>query len=292
MKKIIFLFSIFLCFVSCSETEELIQTEKKGKVSFRLRTVNYVGQTPLFAPTRAEGENTIEREPKYLLVLDVMDGKVVESNVVERDTGNVLAPLELDLDFGNHTLYFVASYNLYDSYDKENQTVEWGNSNKLNFVWAKKVEKEVSQEDIEVENVDLSLMIAQLNLLIKDKLPDNLESITTSGDDLCWKLDLQTMAGVPNEVSHVTSIPESYRGKTNQFISTYTFVPENETVGDVTFVAESNDDSPQVLAQHTLTGVPVKLGYKTLYSGWFFANLGGFSFTCQDEWLGTIEKEY
>ena len=40
MKKIIFLFSIFLCFVSCSEKEELIQTEKKGKVSFRLRTVN------------------------------------------------------------------------------------------------------------------------------------------------------------------------------------------------------------------------------------------------------------
>lgn len=277
-KQIIFMLCSLLSVVSCSDIEEQNPSVGSCNVTFHIQTLNNAGQSPMFAQTRSLNP------PTCLLVLDVMDGKVVEKNIIERNTDSVLTTLDLNLDFGDHELYFVAARNAYDSYDKDNLTMKWGQGKKLNLVWANKHELTVARENIEVQQIDMNLVVSQLVLAIKDELPANLKSITTSGTGLSWTLDLKTMQGISGEVANTIEIPENYSGASD--FSTYTFVPEGGEVGNVTFAAYSNDEEPIVLAQHTVEDVSVQIGWKTKYTGWFFANEGGFSFTLEENWKG------
>lgn len=278
--------SLFLLLASCCNVEEMTPESQPRKIRFHVRTINYAGQTPMFAQTRA-----LKSEPEFFFFMDVLDGKVVEKNIVVRDSIDCMEPLEMLFDTGNHELYFVAAANKYNSYDAENRTMKWEDE-KLNLVWAKKIELDVTRETLDSQSVDLNLVVARLTLKITDRLPEDLATITTSGDSLSWNLNLETMAGIPESVTNTLAIPASYIGQTDKEFSTYTFVPENGKVGSVSFAAYNNADTPQLIKEYTVTDVPVEMGWRTLYSGWFFGNGGTFSFTYDTDWKGLIEKYF
>lgn len=280
MKTRIHLFMIVcaLCFISCNDVEELIPTEGSRQISFHMQALNYGEQTPLLAQTRAESGLA---KPESLLCVDVMDGVI--KNVSE--TSWSAAPLLLDLEFGNHTLYFVAAKNKYATFDQSNLTAKWEGSgaNKLNIVWAETVELNVGRETLTDQSVGLKLVVAQLVLKIKDAIPQNVGSFTTSGSDLSWTLDLTTMNGISEGVTNKLEAG-TVIGKTNEEIKTYTFVPASKKVGAVTFQAHTNEN--ELIKEYTVTDVQVEKGYRSIYSGWFFNNSGGFTFTYDTEWKG------
>ena len=277
-RNLLFLIACALCFISCNDVEELIPTEGSRQISFHMQALNYGEQTPLLAQTRAESGF---EEPVSLLCVDVMDGVI--KNVSE--TTWSAAPLLLDLEFGNHTLYFVAAKNKYATFDQSNLTAKWEGSgdNKLSIVWAETVQLEVKRETLTDQSVGLKLVVAQLVLKIKDAIPQNVGSFTTSGSDLSWTLDLTTMNGISKGVTNKLEAG-TVIGKTNQEIKTYTFVPASKKVGAVTFQAHTNENV--LIKEYTVTDVQVEKGYRSIYTGWFFNNSGGFTFTYDTEWKG------
>lgn len=284
MKTRIHLFMIVcaLCFISCNDVEELIPTEGSRQISFHMQALNYGEQTPLLAQTRAESGLA---KPESLLCVDVMDGVI--KNVSE--TSWSADPLLLDLEFGNHTLYFVAAKNKYATFDQSKLTAKWEGSgdNKLNIVWAETVQLEVKRETLTDQSVGLKLVVAQLVLKIKDAVPQNVGSFTTSGSGLSWTLELTTMNGKSEGVTNklaATTEDKTIIGQTNQEIKTYTFVPASKEVGAVTFQAHTNENV--LIKEYTVTDVQVEKGYRSIYTGWFFNNSGGFTFTYDTEWKG------
>lgn len=277
-RNLLFLIACALCFISCNDVEELIPTEGSRQISFHMQALNYGEQTPLLAQTRAEN---IAVEPTCLLCVDVMGGVI--KNVSE--TSWSAAPLLLDLEFGTHTLYFVAAKNKYATFDQSKLTAKWEGSgaNKLNIVWAETVQLEVKRETLTDQSVGLKLVVAQLVLKIKDAIPQNVGSFTTSGSDLSWTLDLTTMNGISEGVTNKLEAG-TVIGKTNEEIKTYTFVPASKKVGAVTFQAHTNEN--ELIKEYTVTDVQVEKGYRSIYSGWFFNNSGGFTFTYDTEWKG------
>jgi hypothetical protein len=277
-RNLLFLIACALCFISCNDVEELIPTEGSRQISFHMQALNYGEQTPLLAQTRAESGLA---KPESLLCVDVMDGVI--KNVSE--TSWSAAPLLLDLEFGNHTLYFVAAKNKYATFDQSKLTAKWDGSgaNKLNIVWAETVQLEVKRETLTDQSVGLKLVVAQLVLKIKDAIPQNVGSFTTSGSDLSWTLDLTTMNGISEGVTNKLEAG-TVIGKTNEEIKTYTFVPASKKVGAVTFQAHTNEN--ELIKEYTVTDVQVEKGYRSIYSGWFFNNSGGFTFTYDTEWKG------
>lgn len=277
-RNLLFLIACALCFISCNDVEELIPTEGSRQISFHMQALNYGEQTPLLAQTRAENIAVV---PTCLLCVDVMDGVI--KNVSE--TSWSADPLLLDLEFGNHTLYFVAAKNKYATFDQTDRTAKWEGSgdNKLNIVWAETVQLEVKRETLTDQSVGLKLVVAQLVLKIKDAIPQNVGSFTTSGLDLSWTLDLTTMNGISEGVTNKLEAG-TVIGETNQEIKTYTFVPASKKVGAVTFQAHTNEN--ELIKEYTVTDVQVEKGYRSIYSGWFFNNSGGFTFTYDTEWKG------
>ncbi len=280
-----FLAGLFLL-TSCHSRVENEMENPAVPVMFNLNPIGLDGIFPMASETRA-----ITTQPVRMLVLDVMDNKVVSENTVNQAVETPLEKLTMTLSYGTHTLYFLLSARDFDSFDENNLTVSWG-TNRLSYVWALKKEIEVTGEDIADQTINLDLVIGQFRLVCNDAFPNNIGNVQISSPALCWKLDLKTMAGVPGTVSYNLDA-SSLKGQTGKTISTYTFIPSDEKISEITFTAYTNDeDSPEVIKQHTISNIDVKKGYITQYSGNFFSSNASFSPSWQQEWTGTTYQTY
>lgn len=259
---------------------------KTREVTFKINALQSGGQTPMGAPTRATGA------PTYLLVLDELGGSIVAGNTVERST-DALENLTLNLTYGQHTLYFVAAKNRYDSYNTTSMTATWsGNADhKLNYVWATKVVLDVNENTAANEAVTLALAVAQVQVQCNDAFPANTGNMAVTAEAGCWTLNLRTLQGVTSEVSTTANV-SSYAGLTGKIMGFFTFIPASGNIGDLTITVYDNAQTPVALATHTLEDVPVRMGYVSHYAGSFFTRDHSFSFTYENDWKGTDEYSY
>ena len=259
---------------------------KTREVTFKINALESGGQTPMRAPTRAIAA------PTYLLVLDEFGGSIVAGNTVERTT-DALENLTLSLTYGQHTLYFVAAKNCYDSYNTTAMTATWtGNADhKLNYVWATKVVLDVNENTPANQAVTLALAVAQVQVQCNDAFPANTGNMAVTAETGSWTLNLRTLQGVTSEVSTTANV-SSYAGQTGKTMGFFTFIPASGNIGDLTITVYNNAQTPEELASHTLEDVPVRLGYVSHYAGLFFSRNQPFSFTFEDDWKGTDEYTY
>lgn len=292
MKHKIYFFvmsAVVLLMTACdSQDVTSLDPSKTREITFSMETIQLSGSTPMRAPTRATAPVLA---PSCLLVLDELNGSIVSANTVER-TVDVLTPLSLNLTYGDHTLYFVACYTSYASFNTTDMTVTWGGAeHKLNYVWVAKKVIHVDESTAAAEAVTLDLAVAQVQVECNDAFPANTRDMRIQAPTACWTLNLRTLQGVVGEVVSTADV-SAHAGKTGRSLGLFTFVPASGNIGDVTLTVYNNAATPQALATHTLEDVPVRVGYVSHYTGLFFSHDKSFSFSYENEWRGTDEYTY
>lgn len=278
--------AVVLLMTACdSQDVTSLDSSKTREITFSMETIQLSGSTPMKAPTRAISA------PTYLLVLDELNGSIVSANTVERSV-DALTPLTLNLNYGDHTLYFVACKNSYASFNTTDMTVSWGgDEHKLNYVWVAKKVMHVDETAAEAEAITLDLAVAQVQVQCDDAFPANTGHMRIQAPTACWTLNLRTLQGVAGAVESTANV-SSFANQTDKALGLFTFVPASGNIGDMTLTVYNNAATPQALATHTLEDVPVKLGYVSHYTGLFFSRGQSFSFSYENDWKGVDEYTY
>ncbi len=276
MKKLLFFSSFYLLFVltSCYQNSEVDLTTNEQYVTFDLYTEG-VEQSSL---TRAISE------PGNLLIIDKFGEEITT------DIKTSLGSIALPLDYGTHEIYFVAATKIWDSYNTTDLTVSWPNTHDgLSYVWAYHLTLEVDQHTT-VEEITLPLVIANVQVQTLDKIPADISQISFEGPDMCKGLDLKTMSGFKIESGINYSLNISSSIGNNLTLNLFTFVPTTSNVGDI--VVSATDNNSNEIASKTLEGVPVRQGYISLYSGYYFTDGLGIQLSYSEDWTGTTKYEF
>lgn len=278
---------------ACSATAlDEVQTDEYVTPDTAVKQVTFGMQPTLeaMASTRATAA-----EPTLLLVLDMgPDGRVTPyTRNVSADTdvtGGVLDNLTLPLQYGTHTLYFVAADSPFMLYDTTGLTVQWdAQTGLLKNCWAQKAEITVNQETATAQQIVMPIRVANIQMTIEDGISEGASSLEMSLSAGSWQLDLQTMSGVEaTTVGRNISIQDSYIGVKGLTVNIYTFVPEGQqTVGTLSARAYDADNSE--ITSHILNNVPAAAAHITRYKGMFFSNSQEFELSVENEW--TVDEE-
>lgn len=263
-----FCLSLLLTFTSCyRDSEEVSVNDKYVTFNFNLAGVEQSSLTRAIT------------EPSNLLIIDKFGDKITT------DTKTSLAPFGLPLDYGTHEIYFVAADKIWTSYSTADWKVVWPSTHAgLSYVWAAHLTLEVD-EDTSVEEINLPLVIANVQVKTLDKLPASASSFHIDAPDFCKGLDLLTLSGFTTDTPVNYSLDISSGSGNTLRTNLYTFVPPSGCVGDI--VLTVLDQNSQEIAAKTLNEVPVQPGYISLYTGYFFSDGITFPLSYTDDWTGT-----
>ena len=216
-----------------------------------------------------------------LLMYDFLGGEMEQGEHLTQASAMWDSPA-MNLDYGNHSLYFVASAGDGIDEDDAEHKVTW--TKVRDTFWSKKQLNVTSAASGDVA-VTLNRVATKLKLTITDEVPAGLASVRVTCGDWYYGLDYVTGAAtdcVENDV-HTVSVPNSYIGTSGQLsIGFYGISDEDERMTDVTI--EALNGSSQVIGSVTIPDVPFKRNRVTEYSGQLFAQGSTFTLTLNDEW--------
>jgi len=131
--------------------------------------------------------------------------------------------------------------------------------------------------------------VGEVLLTCSDAIDNNTEKMQISGP-FRWTLDLSTMKGIiPENNFTYTETPTSH--SSGQQFAIYSFAPSSGTnIGNVTFSALKSDNS--AITSHTLSDVPLSVGYISSYTGYFFSRKPSFTLTTTSQWSGVNSYTY
>ena len=258
----------------CSKTvidEEEVVGNEQGKMTVRFD----------FAMNETRGLSANGVDMTDLLMYDFLGGEMEQGEHLTQASAMWDSPA-MNLDYGNHSLYFVASAGDGIDEDDAEHKVTW--TKVRDTFWAKKQLNVTSAASGDVA-VTLDRVVTKLKLTITDEVPAGLSSVRVTCGDWYYGLDYITGAatdGVENDV-HTVSVPNSYIGTSGQLsIGFYGISDEDEWTTDVTI--EALNGSNQVIGSVTIPDVPFKRNRVTEYSGQLFAQGSTFTLTLNDEW--------
>lgn len=273
MKKLLVMMMAVLL-TGCSKTvieEEEVVGNTQGKMIVRF-DFN-------LDETRGLSSNGVDMTD--LLMYDFLGGEMEQGEHLTQASAMWDSPA-MNLDYGNHSLYFVASAGDGIDEDDAEHKVTW--TKVRDTFWATKQLNVTSAASGDVA-VTLDRVVTKLKLTITDEVPAGLASVRVTCGDWYYGLDYVTGAatdGVENDV-HTVSVPNSYIGTSGQLtIGFFGISDDDEWTTDVTI--EALNGSSQVIGSVTIPDVPFKRNRVTEYSGQLFAQGIAFTLTLNDEW--------
>lgn len=273
MKKLLVMMMAVLL-TGCSKTvidEEEVVGNEQGKMTVRFD----------FAMNETRGLSANGVDMTDLLMYDFLGGEMEQGEHLTQASAMWDSPA-MNLDYGNHSLYFVASAGDGIDEDDAEHKVTW--TKVRDTFWAKKQLNVTSAASGDVA-VTLDRVVTKLKLTITDEVPAGLASVRVTCGDWYYGLDYVTGAateGIEND-AHTVSVPNSYIGTSGQLtIGIFSISDEDEWTTDVTI--EALNGSSQVIGSVTIPDVPFKRNRVTEYSGQLFAQGSTFTLTLNDEW--------
>lgn len=270
-----------LMLLSCgSEHEE--STDVKAVVPTPKDTMeNYVtinlnmGTITQRAMTRA---TLTELNLTDLWIFDYVDGQLVtDFHQSSSETG--FGSPSIDLEYGNHTLYFVASRGADPSVS--GQVITW--SSVRDTFWSS-LSLDVEPMTSTSQSVSLSRVVARLRIAVTDAVPTGAAKLNVTPSK--WYLGLDYTTGEPSSPSSPSlgvSIPSSYVGTTSLNASFYTISSTALWQTDVAVAITSVNDA--VLGSVLLPDVPFQRNHVTNYQGSVMSSGRSVTVTSDDEWI-------
>lgn len=281
MKKILLALAVALTMTACErEHDELADADIEINIPTdsmkNHATINFVcSPYSMKAMTRA---TLSELSLTDLWVFDYVGGALKNTTHQSSSDATFGSP-SLDLEYGSHTLYFVASRGADPSVS--GQVITW--SSVRDTFWAS-LSLDVEPMTSTLQSVSLSRVVARLRIAMTDAVPSGAAKLNVTPSQ--WYLGLDYTTGEPSSPSSPSlgvSIPSSYIGTTSLNASFYTISSTTMWQTDVAVAITSTNDA--VLGSVLLPDVPFQRNHVTNYQGSVMSSGRSVTVTSDDEWV-------
>lgn len=281
MKKILLALAVAMMMTACErEHDELADADIEINIPTdsmkNHATINFVcSPYTMRAMTRA---TLSELSLTDLWVFDYVGG-VLQSTNHQSSSDAAFGSPSLDLEYGSHTLYFVASRGADPSVS--GQVITW--SSVRDTFWSS-LSLDVEPMTATSQSVALSRVVARLRIVMTDAVPTGAAKLNVTPSQ--WYLGLDYTTGEPSSPSSPSlgvSIPSSYIGTTSLNASFYTVSTAAMWQTDVEVAITSANDA--VLGSVLLPDVPLQRNHVTNYQGSVMSSGRSVTVTSDDEWV-------
>lgn len=211
------------------------------------------------------------RDMTDVWVLDYQDSKLIQQIHQADNTAEDFGKPVLNLAYGSHHVYFIASRGTAATLNTESHIINFG---KVYDTFYKDYSVEVKNTSNGNRAVTLDRVITKLRLKFTDTIPADAATFNITPSQ--WYYGWDYVSGTPTDArtdqTTTLTIPDSEKGKTDVMVNLFGFSTAEQWSTDVTFNAKRADGS--MIGAATINDVPFKANRITEYSGRLFTTDG------------------
>lgn len=241
------------------------------------------------SPKRAKKSPTYlsdnEQQLTDLWVFDYSGGKLIQQTH-QASTDEDFGKPTMNLAYGSHHVYFVASRGTTPTLDTAAGTIVW---EKVHDTFWQDYEVTVQKTSNGNRAVTLDRVITMLTVSIEDEIPENLSSVTITPQHWYYGLNYTDGTATGDKTfGRKADVPSSYIGTSgNMNISIYSISNAGEWTTDIAVSAE--DAGGAVIGSAAITGAPFQRNRRTHYSGSLFSEDTPMTISLNSDWEDTYE---
>ena len=220
-----------------------------------------------------------------LWVLDYVGGQLVQQIHQSDNTAEDFGQPVMNLSYGAHHVYFVASRGASPVMNTTDGTITW--SSVRDTFW-KDYEVSVVSTSNGNRSVTLDRVVTKLMLAFTDAISNDAFSINFT--PATWYYGLNYKTGEPTDATTsqtiVTTLPDSYKGQSGVVLSYFSISPSDEWTSNISL--NSKDGDNHIIGQANMTSVPFVRNRQTEYSGPLFTSGGSMSLSLDSDWETSV----
>ena len=222
-------------------------------------------------------------------VLDYMDGALVHQVHQGDNTAEDFGKPVMNLAYGAHQVYFIASRGVNPVLDTDAHTITFGN---VRDTFWKRYDVSVVSTSNGNRAVTLDRVVTKLRLTFTDEVPAEANSISIIPHTWYYGIDYLTgqPASVRTDAATVITIPDASKGQTGIQASLFGFSTAAEWITDVVISSRTATDA--VLGSATIAAAPFKANRVSDYSGPLFSAGGSLSLSLNGEWEDSYQGSW
>lgn len=215
-----------------------------------------------------------------LWVLDYMGDELTQTIHQTSDDADFGAP-SIELDYGIHTLYFIASRGQDATIDTDAHTITFGN---VRDTFWKSLALTVTSSSDANRTVTLSRVVTKLTMVFSDMIPTG--AATFNFTPALWQYSMDYTTGLPVSATPSQTIsiniPSSNIGKSGIVASVYGFSGTDEWTTDISINCKTSEGA--IIGQAEISDAPFKRNRQTVYTGPLFDKTRSMTLTLNDSW--------
>ena len=215
-----------------------------------------------------------------LWVLDYKDGTLVQQLHQSNTDDDFGAPV-MNLSYGTHHVYFVASRGNSPTLNTTAKTITW---TKVLDTFYKDYEVTVVATSNGNRAVTMERAVTRLRLTFTDAIAENAATISITPHTWYYGINYET--GEPAEAmtdhSATISIPAANVGKVGETANLYGFSSATEWTTDIAIASKTSENT--TIGAATIEGAPFKRNRSTDYTGPLFTSSGDLSLSLNATW--------
>ena len=220
-----------------------------------------------------------------LWVMDYVGGQLVQQIHQSDNTAEDFGRPVMNLSYGTHHVYFVASRGASPVLNTTDGTITW--SSVRDTFW-KDYEVSVVSTSNGNRSVTLNRVVTKLMLAFTDAISNDAFSINFT--PATWYYGLNYKTGEPTDATTsqtvVTTLPDSYKGQSGVVLSYFSISPSDEWTSNISL--NSKDGDNHIIGQANMTSVPFVRNRQTEYSGPLFTSGGSMSLSLDGDWATSV----
>lgn len=214
-------------------------------------------------------------------VLDYMNGNLVQQIHQDDNTSEDFGKPVMNLAYGSHHVYFIASRSQGATLDTDNHVIKFG---KVLDSFYKDYEVSVVATSNGNRAVTLDRIVTRLRLTFTDVVDDNAATINFA--PTTWYYGWDYVNGTPADAktSQTVSItiPDSEKGKAGLQANLFGFSGADAWTTDVAINSKKSDNT--IIGQATINDVPFKANRISEYAGPLFGASGSMTLSLNSTW--------
>ena len=214
-------------------------------------------------------------------ILDYMGGELVQQLHQDDNTAEDFGKPVMNLSYGNHHVYFIASRGQSPTLDTENHTITFAKS--LDTFY-KDYEVTVVSTSNGNRAVTLDRVVTRLRLTFTDAVDANAATINITPHTWYYAWDYVNGAPAGAETDQVVSltIPDSEKGKAGLQANIFGFSTAAEWTTDIAINSKKSDNT--IIGSATITSAPFKANRISEYEGPLFSSNGALTLSLSTDW--------
>ena len=212
-------------------------------------------------------------------VFDYVDNTLIQTIHQDDNTAADFGSPSLDLSFGTHTLYFVASRGLTPTVNTTAHTITWVKPyDTFHKALTLTVDNSTGSQSVTLER-----MVGKLKMTINDAIATGTTQFIVTPATWYYGMDYtdgSPTASASNQAITI-SCPSNYVGESGKFLTVFTFSSSAQWNTNITLAASNGTN---IISSVSIPNVPIQRNRSTEYSGNLFTNNGSSTLTLNDTW--------